>query len=116
MLKACGKCFNKKKPNDYVLATNKTYSVRDFVNLSCDYLKIKIKWVGKNEKEKAIDLNKNKIIIKVNPTYYRPAEVHFLKGDYSKAKKILKWKPKILFKDLVKLMISEDLKRLKNER
>ena len=110
------KMLQQKKPNDYVLATNKTYSVRDFVNLSCDYLKIKIKWVGKNEKEKAIDLNKNKIIIKVNPTYYRPAEVHFLKGDYSKAKKILKWKPKILFKDLVKLMISEDLKRLKNER
>ena len=110
------KMLQQKKPNDYVLATNKTYSVRDFVNLSCDYLKIKIQCVCKNEKEKAIDLNKNKIIIKVNPTYYRPAEVHFLKGDYSKAKKILKWKPKILFKDLVKLMISEDLKRLKNER
>ena len=110
------KMLQQKKPNDYVLATNKTYSVRDFVNLSCDYLKIKIKWVGKNEKEKAIDLNKNKIIIKVNTTYYRPSYVHFLKGDYSKEKKILKWKPKILFKDLVKLMISEDLKRLKNER
>ena len=110
------KMLQHKKPDDYVLATNKTYSVRDFINLSCDCLKIKIKWVGKGQKEKAIDTLTNKIIVKINPKYYRPSEVHFLKGDYSKAKKILKWKPKILFKDLVKMMIEEDMKRLKSEK
>jgi len=110
------KMLQYKKPDDYVLATNKAYSVRDFINLSCDILKIKIKWIGKGKKEKAIDLSTKKIIIKINSKYYRPSEVHFLKGDYNKAKKILKWRPKVLFKDLVKMMIEEDLKRLRKEK
>ena len=110
------KMLQHKKPDDYVLATNKAYSVRDFINLSCDILKIKIKWIGKGKKEKAIDLSTKKIIIKINSKYYRPSEVHFLKGDYNKAKKTLRWRPKVLFKDLVKMMIEEDLKRLRKEK
>jgi len=110
------KMLQYKKPDDYVLATNKAYSVRDFINLSCDILKIKIKWIGKGKKEKAIDLSTKKIIIKINSKYYRPSEVHFLKGDYNKAKKTLRWRPKVLFKDLVKMMIEEDLKRLRKEK
>ena len=110
------KMLQYKKPDDYVLATNKAYSVRDFINLSCDILKIKIKWIGKEKKEKAINLLTKKTIIKINSKYYRPSEVHFLKGNYNKAKKILKWRPKVLFKDLVKMMIEEDLKRLREEK
>jgi GDPmannose 4,6-dehydratase len=106
------KMLQQKKPDDFVLATNQTCSIRDFVNLCCKYLDIKIKWQGIGRKEKAINLANNKTIIKINPSYYRPAEVDSLKGNFSKAKKILNWKPKIYLKDLVKLMIKEDLKRI----
>jgi GDPmannose 4,6-dehydratase len=100
------------KPNDFVLATNRSCSIRGFVNICCKILKIKIGWKGKGLKEKGIDLSNNKTIIKINPRYFRPAEVDSLKGNYSKAKKLLNWKPKILLKDLAKLMINEDLKKL----
>ena len=106
------KMLQQKKPDDFVLATNQTCSIRDFVNLCCKYLDIKIKWQGRGRREKAINLANNKTIIKINPCYYRPAEVDSLKGNFSKAKKILNWKPKIYLKDLVKLMIKEDLKRI----
>lgn len=109
------KMLQQKKPEDFVLATGKTYSIRHFVELCCSYLDIKIKWQGTGSKEVAINTENKKIIIRINPRYYRPAEVFCLKGDYSKAKKILKWKPKILLKDLAKMMIMEDLKRVSNE-
>ena len=100
------------KPDDFVLATNQTCSIRDFVNICCKYLNIDIIWKGKGLNERGINLLNNKTVIKVNPKYYRPAEVHFLKGSYFKAKKLLNWRPKVLVKDLAKLMINEDLKRL----
>ena len=105
------KILQQSKPDDFVLATNQTCSIRDFVNICCNFLKIKIAWKGVGLKEIAINLSNNKTIIKINPKYYRPAEVHSLKGNYLKAKKKLKWKPKILVKDLAKLMINEDLSR-----
>ena len=104
--------LQQKIPGDYVLSTNQSYSIKDFINTACKYLDLKIKWIGKGKNEKAINPSNKKIIIKTNKKFFRPSEVHFLKGDYSKAKKILKWKPKILFKNLVKLMIDADLKRL----
>jgi GDPmannose 4,6-dehydratase len=107
------KMLQQKNPRDYVLATGQTYSVKDFINISCKYLDLKIQWIGKGNNETAIDVRNGKTIIKINPIFFRPTEVNFLKGDYSEARKRLKWRPKILFKDLVKLMIREDLKRLK---
>tara|TARA_B100000886_G_C20368354_1_gene468375 strand:+ start:101 stop:1126 length:1026 start_codon:yes stop_codon:yes gene_type:complete len=107
------KMLQQTKADDFVLATNQTCSIRQFVNYCCKYLKIKIAWRGKGFKEKGIDLSSNNTIIRINPNFYRPSEVHSLKGNYLKAKKILKWRPKILLKDLVNLMINEDLKRLK---
>ena len=106
------KMLQQLKPDDFVLATNQTCSIRDFVNLCCKVLKIEIIWKGKGLKEKGINLSNNKTIIKINPRYYRPAEVHSLKGSYLKAKKKLNWKPKVLLKDLAKLMVNEDMKRL----
>ncbi len=101
------------KPDDFVLATGKTFSVREFVNLAFFYAGIKIKWIGKGIKERGIDIKNNRILVKVDKKYYRPNEVEYLRGDSSKANKLLNWKCQISFKDLVKEMVTSDLKKNK---
>ena len=98
------------KPDDFVIATGKQYSVRDFINLAAKNLDMKIEWKGKGEKE--VGIFENKEIIKIDKNYYRPTEVESLIGDSSKAKKILGWEPKISFETLVKEMVQEDLKSI----
>ena len=98
------------KPDDFVIATGKQYSVRDFINLTAKNLDMKIKWKGKAENE--IGIFENNEIIKVDTNYYRPTEVESLIGDASKAKKILGWEPKISFESLVEEMVEEDLKSI----
>jgi len=105
-----------KKPDDYVIATNETHSVREFVEEAAKILDMEIEWTGKGKKEKGIDKKTGKVIIEIDPIYFRPAEVDLLIGDYSKAKKELGWKPKTKFKDLVKLMVKEDLKNYGPEK
>lgn len=105
-----------KKPDDYVLATGETYKVREFVEESAKVLGMKLKWTGKGLKEKAVDTKTGKTIIEVDPKYFRPAEVELLIGDPTKAKKVLKWKPKTSFKELVRLMVEEDLKNYESKR
>jgi len=100
--------LQQKKPEDFVIATGKQYSVRDFINEAAKNLNMKIKWKGKNEKE--VGIYENKVIIKVDKSYYRPTEVDSLLGDASKAQKKLRWKPKISFEELVKEMVESDLK------
>jgi GDPmannose 4,6-dehydratase len=97
-------------PDDFVIATGKQYSVREFVNLTAKNLNMKIEWKGKDENE--IGIFENKEIIKVDTAYYRPTEVESLLGDSSKAKKKLGWQPKISFEALVKEMVEEDLKSI----
>ncbi len=106
--------LQQKKPEDYVIATGETHSVRDFVEESCKCLGFKLEWKGKGEKEVGIDTSTGKEIIKIDPRYLRPAEVDLLLGDPSKAKKILKWTPKTTFSDLVQLMCKADLLAEKN--
>lgn len=101
------------KPQDYVISTGENHSVRDFVNTAARELGIKIKWVGEGVNEVGYNA-RGKKIISVNPNFFRPAEVGYLKGDSSKAKKELGWKPIISFEDLVKEMTQADLKRLKD--
>ena len=96
------------KPEDFVIATGKQHSVRDFINLAAKNLDMKIEWKGKNEKE--VGIYKNQEIIKIDTNYFRPTEVDTLLGDSSKAKKKLGWQPKISFEELVKEMIESDLK------
>jgi len=112
-VKAMWLMMQAKKADDFVIATNKTHSIKDFINEACKYLRLKIKWIGKGKYQRAINLENNKIIIKINRKFYRPLEVDYLRGNYNKARKILKWKPSITFKNLVKLMVEEDLKKLK---
>ena len=98
------------KPSDFVIATGKQYSVRDFINLTAKNLDMKIEWKGKDEDE--IGIHENKEIIKIDTSYYRPTEVESLLGDASKAKKELGWVPKISFEELVKEMVEKDLKSI----
>jgi GDPmannose 4,6-dehydratase len=103
------------KPDDYILATGETHSVREFVELSAKLLGFDLYWKGKNEKEVGIDRKTGKTIIEIDPHYFRPAEVDLLIGDASKAKKILGWKAKTTFKELVKIMVEADLKDYKSK-
>jgi len=89
--------LQKPKPDDYVVATGETHTVREFVKLAFSYAGLDWKKYVKNDKN-----------------LFRPAEVHELKGDYSKAKRVLGWKPSVTFKELVKMMVEEDLKRVQN--
>ena len=91
-------------PDDYVIATGEQYSVRDFVKEAAPYFGMKIVWMGEGLDEVGIDANTNRAVIRVDPKYFRPAEVETLLGDASKAKEKLGWEPKISFKQLVEDM------------
>lgn len=101
------------EPDDYVLATGETHSVREFVEKAGLALGMDIVWSGEGLNEKGIDKKTNKVIIEIDPYYFRPAEVDVLLGDYSKAKEKLGWKPKIKFVELAKLMAESDLEEEK---
>ena len=105
--------LQQENPEDFVIATGKQYSVRDFINLASKNLGMTIDWKGKDLKEVG-SFNGNDII-KVDPRYFRLTEVETLLGDASKAKEKLNWAPKISFEQLVKEMIDEDLKLAKND-
>ena len=96
------------KPEDFVLATGKTTTIREFCNLSFKELGIEIKWEGEGENEVGIEQSSNKVIISIDNNYYRPTEVDLLIGDASKAKKLLSWTPKYELESLVKEMVNAD--------
>ena len=102
------------KPDTYVLATNRTETVRDFVSMSCKAAEIEIEWQGSSEDEVAINLATGKEIIRVNPKFYRPAEVELLIGNPEKAKKELGWEPKATLEELCTMMVEADLRRTKS--
>jgi GDPmannose 4,6-dehydratase len=106
--------LQQKKSEDFVIATGKQYSVRDFINLAAKELDMQIDWKGKNINE--VGIFKGKDIVKVDPRYFRPTEVDNLLGDASKAKEKLGWSPKITFKELVKEMAKEDLRLAKLDK
>ena len=95
-------------PEDFVLATGKTTTIREFCNLCFKELGIDIIWEGEGENEVGIDQSSNKVIISIDKNYYRPTEVDLLIGDASKAKKLLSWTPKYDLESLVKEMVNED--------
>ena len=97
------------KPDDYILATGEMHSVREFIEECAKILGIDFQWKGAGLKEIGIDKKTKKILIKIDPRYFRPAEVDLLLGDSSKARKTLGWKPRTKFKELVKIMLEADL-------
>jgi len=102
--------LQQEEPDDFCIATGVQYSVRDFVHVACLELGIEIRWEGKGVDEKGIDIATDKVIVAVDPRYFRPTEVETLLGDPSKAKERLGWTPKISFEEMVKEMVVADLR------
>jgi len=100
-------------PDDFVLATNETHTVREFVDLSFKELGIEIEWLGDGVEEKGYCKKSGKCLVEVDPRYFRPTEVDLLLGDYSKAKELLGWEPKITFRELVRIMVESDFEEIK---
>ena len=103
------------EPDDFLLATGETHTVREFVEEVGRFLDMEIVWGGIGVEEKGFDRKTGQIVIKVDPAYYRPSEVELLLGDSSKAREVLGWTPKVTFKDLAKLMAEQDLELVKKE-
>jgi len=104
------------KPDDYILATGETHTVKEFCEKTFKKLDIDLDWTGKDENEKGIDKKNGNIIIEVDPRYYRPTEVEILIGDASKAKRELDWEPKVKFDELINIMVEADRKKIINNK
>lgn len=104
------------KPSDYVLATNETHTVREFVEACFNYFDEEIMWEGKGQNEIGILKSSNKQVVGINPRYFRPTEVELLIGDYAKAKKELGWEPQTRFNKLAELMVKADYEKLKERK
>jgi len=104
--------LQQKKPDDYVLATGESHSVREFAELAFAEVGIAIKWDGKGAQERGICGKTGRALVKIDPRYFRPTEVDTLVGDAAKARKQLGWKPKVGFRELVREMVARDLKLL----
>ena len=109
--------LNNDKPNEYVLASGKTHSVKYFITFAFKCIGIEGYWEGKGVNEKFFSLIKNKktLLVEINERFYRPCEVELLVGDYSKANKELNWIPKSNLNDLIKKMVNHDINLLNNK-
>ena len=108
------KMLQRKKPDDFILSTNKSYTIKKFIEIAYSVIGVKIIWKGKGIKEVGINKKTKDIIIKVSSQYFRPNEVDYLRGDYSKARKLLKWKPVISLNKMIKDMVLSDIETIKN--
>ena len=114
-VEAMWKMLQQKKPDDYVIGTGKTFTIKDFINRAAKQMNLNIKWTGAGIKEKAVNVDNQKIIIECKKRYFRPLEVDYLKGNALKAKKILNWTPKISINDLIKEMIQHELENINDQ-
>lgn len=101
--------LQRERPDDYVICTGESHSVREMVEETCKHLRIEIEWRGSGLEEQGIDKNTGEAIVKIDPYYFRPTEVDHLCGDYTKAKMELGWEPTVSFKELVKLMVESEV-------
>ncbi|NCD01151.1 GDP-mannose 4,6-dehydratase [bacterium] len=107
--------MQQEKPDDYILATNETHTVREMIEIAGSYFDMDIQWEGEGLEEKGIDKKTGKTIIEIDEKYFRPTEVDVLLGDYSKAKNSFNWEPEISFKDLITEMCESDLNNEKKK-
>jgi GDPmannose 4,6-dehydratase len=107
--------LQQEEPKDYVIATGETHSVREFVQIAFQEIGIDIEWHGTGINEKGMDKTSKKILVEVNPKYFRPAEVELLLGDPTKAERELGWKRKVSFEELISEMVQDDLKHISNK-
>ncbi|KXS43219.1 MAG: GDP-mannose 4,6-dehydratase [Candidatus Frackibacter sp. T328-2] len=100
------------KPEDYVVATGETHTVREFAELAFKHTGVDLEWEGEGVGEKGIDKDTGKVLVEVDPKYFRPTEVDLLIGDPSKAKEELGWEPEVTFEELIKIMVESDLEAI----
>ncbi len=104
--------LQQEKPDDYVVATGETHSVREFVEHASRLIGYELRWEGSGVDEKGVDVKTGKTIVQVDPTYFRPAEVDLLLGDATKAKQQLGWTPKVKFEELIQIMMEAEFESL----
>jgi GDPmannose 4,6-dehydratase len=112
-VEAMWRMLQQEKPSDFVIATGETHSVREFVEAAFNEIDIKIEWKGEGDTEKGYDAVTGKLLVSVDPHYYRPAEVDLLVGFPEKAKVQLGWEPQVRYRELVKIMVNADVAALK---
>jgi GDPmannose 4,6-dehydratase len=108
--KAMHRCLQQDEPTDVVIATGKTHSVRYLVETAFSAVGVTIRWEGENENERGVCAKTGKVLVQVSPKFYRPNEVHYLKGDSSQAKLKLNWEPQHTFELMIRSMVKNDLK------
>jgi GDPmannose 4,6-dehydratase len=101
--------LQQQRPDDYVLATGETHTIREFVEAAFAVVGVTIEWQGAGVDEKGYDASSGRLLVCINPRFYRPCEVDLLIGDASKARSVLGWKPVVKFADLVKIMVEHDM-------
>jgi GDPmannose 4,6-dehydratase len=101
--------------DDYVIATGETHSIREFVEAAFSHIDVKIIWRGAGAEETGIGEKSGKTVVRVNPKFFRPAEVSFLLGNPAKAERVLGWRRKISFEEMVKRMVENDLRLVAGE-
>jgi GDPmannose 4,6-dehydratase len=99
-------------PDDYVLATGETHTVEEFVDSAAHALGMQVKWTGEGVERRGFNATSGKLLVRVDPAFYRPAEVDTLRGNAAKAKRVLGWQPRVGFAELVKMMAKADAERL----
>ncbi len=115
-VKAMWLMLQQETPDDFVIGTGETHSVRDFVEAAFTCVDCRIVWQGEGLAEQGIDAKTGKVVVRVDPAYFRPAEVDYLLADPAKAMKKLGWKPTVCFAELVSMMVTKDLHHAENER
>jgi GDPmannose 4,6-dehydratase len=109
-VEAMWRILQHEKADDFVIATGQAYTVREFVETAFREVNINIEWKGKHIEEKGVNSETGEILVEIDPRYFRPTDVDILVGDYTKAKNILGWKPKMKIQELIKIMVQADLK------
>ena len=107
--------LQEEEPDDYVVATGETHTVREFAEYAFKHTGVDLEWQGDGVDEKGIDKDTGKVLVEVDPQYFRPAEVDILLGDPSKAKEKLGWEPKVTFEELVEIMVKSDLNKIEEK-
>src|SRR6056297_3230024 len=115
-VKAMWMILQQEKPEEFVIATGETHTVREFVEYSFNELGIEIEWQGEGVEEKGIKKGTEQVLVEVDPIYFRPTEVELLLGDPTKAKEKLGWEPEVKFRELVGIMVKSDYERSKYDQ
>ena len=101
------------EPEDFVIATGETHSVRELIEAALDRVSIDVRWEGSAEDEVGVDASSGRVLVRIDSRYFRPTDVEFLIGDASKAREKLGWKPRVMFTELVNMMVDAEVEALR---